>query len=356
MWKVCDFGVSREVTSKSEYTTQLKRGTAGYRPPELRNNGNHEKAKYSAKVDVWALGCTLYELVTFTQAFPYPNALETYCTSGEKLLLNIVSTSPCPAFLKHSLHGFIEDLLTINPRTRPGADYVARAATAWSHYLSTALLDKKVMAKMNATSNHPSYQQWKALMTEEDDLPDRMAAHYQSKGDETTARNIIDAFVNADANMHYKSLIEKGASPSELSLPAILGQCYLERKNYRQAIKEYETAIAEQPETFSHWDQLYHVSATLTSPDSAAARCVELAKKYPGKGGDLKLFQLYGSNGEYKAAMESFVAYCDKNLYRKTRDGRTVPRSSSEVVRRLQTALRESKGFEWEYSEALEQR
>ena len=46
-------------------TTDFSRGTGGYRAPELIK----ENSKYNNKVDIWALGCILYELVVGQTAF-----------------------------------------------------------------------------------------------------------------------------------------------------------------------------------------------------------------------------------------------------------------------------------------------
>lgn len=54
------------LSSKSDLPqmTENGRGTAGYRPPELVSG-----ACYSTKVDIWALGCVAYEILTRTKAF-----------------------------------------------------------------------------------------------------------------------------------------------------------------------------------------------------------------------------------------------------------------------------------------------
>src|SRR5436190_16344683 len=47
------------------HTTNFARGTGGYRAPELLK----EFSKYNNKVDIWAMGCILYELVVGKKAF-----------------------------------------------------------------------------------------------------------------------------------------------------------------------------------------------------------------------------------------------------------------------------------------------
>ena len=65
-WKISDFGLTSEGTSRFAYTTQFARGTVSYRAPELVKN----ESIVSQTSDVWALGCIFYELIFKTKAFP----------------------------------------------------------------------------------------------------------------------------------------------------------------------------------------------------------------------------------------------------------------------------------------------
>lgn len=59
-WKVADFGLSTEGTAVRAKTTVLGRGTPGYRAPELLRE---EHATFNNKVDIWAMGCILYQII-----------------------------------------------------------------------------------------------------------------------------------------------------------------------------------------------------------------------------------------------------------------------------------------------------
>jgi serine/threonine protein kinase len=72
-WKIADFGLTTEGTSQRSYTTHYSRGTSSYRAPELVRSGT-----YNNKVDIWALGCILYEIVTLRKAFSTDNAVYEY--------------------------------------------------------------------------------------------------------------------------------------------------------------------------------------------------------------------------------------------------------------------------------------
>jgi hypothetical protein len=64
-WKIADFGCTAEATSAHARTTVLSRGTTSYRAPELLE----EPGNFTNKVDIWAMGCILYELVMARRAF-----------------------------------------------------------------------------------------------------------------------------------------------------------------------------------------------------------------------------------------------------------------------------------------------
>jgi serine/threonine protein kinase len=71
VWKLADFGLSTHVSSKSLGVTTSIRGTSGYFAPEFFKfieTGNNT-ASYSNEVDIWALGCILYEFVVGKRAF-----------------------------------------------------------------------------------------------------------------------------------------------------------------------------------------------------------------------------------------------------------------------------------------------
>src|SRR6266516_2085287 len=65
-WKITDFGFTMEGSSRRAHTTVYSRGTSSYRAPELIRE---TQSKYTNKVDMWAVGCILYELVLRRRAF-----------------------------------------------------------------------------------------------------------------------------------------------------------------------------------------------------------------------------------------------------------------------------------------------
>jgi serine/threonine protein kinase len=85
-WKLADFGLATEGTSKRAYTTRYGRGTACYRAPELVK----EHSEYNNKVDIFAMGCILFELITGgKKAFADDFAVREYSMAKTKFQLPI---------------------------------------------------------------------------------------------------------------------------------------------------------------------------------------------------------------------------------------------------------------------------
>src|ERR1700732_4876216 len=78
LWKIADFGLTSDAVTGEPVTTERGRGTSGYRPPELLA----KDAKYTYKVDIWALGCILYELSIKKRAFVDDWMVQTRCSSS----------------------------------------------------------------------------------------------------------------------------------------------------------------------------------------------------------------------------------------------------------------------------------
>mmetsp|Transcript_27826 Transcript_27826/g.24621 ORF Transcript_27826/g.24621 Transcript_27826/m.24621 type:complete len:138 (+) Transcript_27826:578-991(+) len=56
---IADFGVATKVIGKNSNTNRTNTGTAWYMAPEVIKND-----PYSYPVDIWALGCILFELIS----------------------------------------------------------------------------------------------------------------------------------------------------------------------------------------------------------------------------------------------------------------------------------------------------
>src|SRR2546423_9780965 len=63
-WTISDFGLTSSLIGY-DALTDYARGTGGYRAPELLG----KESRYSKKVDIWALGCVTFEIVTRKKVF-----------------------------------------------------------------------------------------------------------------------------------------------------------------------------------------------------------------------------------------------------------------------------------------------
>lgn len=84
-WKIADFGLAAQGTSRHAQTTRYARGTDGYRAPELMQYPQ----TYNNKVDIWAYGCIAYELVVKRRAFEADWKTMQYALAGGKPQLTL---------------------------------------------------------------------------------------------------------------------------------------------------------------------------------------------------------------------------------------------------------------------------
>ena len=120
MWKLADFGFSSDAHSKSFQISASSKGTSGYRAPELLEDSGY----YNAKVDIWALGCILYELATNKKAFLNDWAVYQTKTSGS--IPNIDLDEAFDDNDKASIINSIYCMLQITPNSRPSSARLAQ--------------------------------------------------------------------------------------------------------------------------------------------------------------------------------------------------------------------------------------
>ena len=116
-WKLADFGLTCQGTSRRQINTHHGRGTPGYKSPELIQ----KHATYNNKVDIWALGCILFELATGRKAFHNDSGVMLYAQSNgrsarpEFPALSV--TQRCRTYLEELTFS----MLAIEPNHRPKA-------------------------------------------------------------------------------------------------------------------------------------------------------------------------------------------------------------------------------------------
>ena len=111
VWKIADFGITQEGTARTPLVTTSRRGTVGYRAPELLSSS----AIYTNKVDVWAFGCIVYEVLIGQKRFASDWEAETRAPSSEPIS-NLV---PRDSKLSNSIGDLITATLNPDWRERP---------------------------------------------------------------------------------------------------------------------------------------------------------------------------------------------------------------------------------------------
>lgn len=130
-WKIADFGLTSEGTSKGFITTAFSRGNTGYRAPELLS----EEGQHNNKSDIWSLGCMLCELATGKKPFPSDMDLLCYklCDPSSRETIQL----PAEAIVEKNWRTRISDIIgsTLSPEPLPRSSAAELYAT-FSNYCS----------------------------------------------------------------------------------------------------------------------------------------------------------------------------------------------------------------------------
>jgi serine/threonine protein kinase len=152
-WKITDFGLTMEGTSQRAFSTTQSRGTTGYRAPELLQQKGF---KCTNKVDIWALGCIVHDLVFLRKAFL--DDFETLSFSWKQESWEDYKT-PLPQSkiiadeqLLLSMTSIMSETFTLDPSKRPTASAVGQRLENLKNALSgaTSLLDDATKKRMRS--------------------------------------------------------------------------------------------------------------------------------------------------------------------------------------------------------------
>ena len=141
-WKVTDFGFTMEGSSRRAHVTSYSRGTSSYRAPELICEG---QAKYTNKVDLWGVGCILYELVLGRKAFGNDFEILRYANSGKGYNFVIEPEIVPDDRRRRFISKIIKELLSIDPTQRPRANVLYERFISWGSDISTNQRDPTVV-------------------------------------------------------------------------------------------------------------------------------------------------------------------------------------------------------------------
>jgi Protein kinase domain/FHA domain len=117
-----------EGSSRRTLSSETSRGTSCYRAPELLLDDNPH---YTNKVDIWAVGCILYELILRKRAFQYDWSIFKYAESGKEFEL-LLTTQVVPDDRKREfLAKIMKELLDVDPKKRPKARDLYERLISW---------------------------------------------------------------------------------------------------------------------------------------------------------------------------------------------------------------------------------
>ena len=139
-WMLADFGISTTGTAKRLIATNDARGTAQYRAPEIIFS-EPSVPSYTNKVDIWASGLILYELLTGKKAFETDYHIMQYGWDGKcpQVLpsarndLDFVSVIPGDTIMQHL------ELIQTAARSMLSIDFVPVSKIHGTHTLYSVI-------------------------------------------------------------------------------------------------------------------------------------------------------------------------------------------------------------------------
>lgn len=118
--KLIDFGLAKEIVSTTvAYSSTSQCGTLCFMAPELLDC-TAERVRYSSKSDVWAFGCTVYEMASIMP----PN-----CKLAQGPMIKAIVSQPMPKLpskFSRNLHDFYAKCVLKDPNARPSMEGLLR--------------------------------------------------------------------------------------------------------------------------------------------------------------------------------------------------------------------------------------
>jgi serine/threonine protein kinase len=141
----------------------------GFRAPELLS----EEAKYSNKVDIWALACILYQLCTNKPLFLHDFAVHEFVHSNG---LNL-SKADIPNTSRAHFTACLQEMLVRNPQSRPSASLLK---SIFDLYF---IISDPIYSEIPSSST--SYVYWRHLVS-----------NTAVRGPEDIAKLVVDWFLS----------------------------------------------------------------------------------------------------------------------------------------------------------------
>jgi len=118
--KLGDFGASKWIQAPAATTLHTQVVTASYGAPEVLGlDSNCESSDYTNSVDIWSLGCVIYEVLVGTNLFDSWYQVPRYLIQKQLFLEEKLKQLPTPA--DHVGTSLLKSMLSIQPDDRPTA-------------------------------------------------------------------------------------------------------------------------------------------------------------------------------------------------------------------------------------------
>ena len=116
--KIGDFGITKRIMD-DQTALRTEVGTRDYQAPEVFGfMDSEEELLYTSAVDLWALGCVMYKLLTLEKPFPKPSSLRFYCYSMKEFPVEPLHAKD----VSEDAIEFIRQLMRANPPERLDAE------------------------------------------------------------------------------------------------------------------------------------------------------------------------------------------------------------------------------------------
>lgn len=297
-WKLTDFGLTCEGASHGSHTTEFGRGTPGYRSPELLLEDKHV---FSAKVDIWAMGIILHELVTGKQLFPTDAAVLEHYRS--KQLIKLGLNEGFDERSKVAIYTSLMEMLQQKASSRPTAETLVQK---FSDYYEAALTLENVAA---------------AARTEYIVSPTTSNGEHVFKI--PLKRQFDDSLVDEGGVVKRSKPSFGPDHPETLRLHHQLATIYQKLGRYQEAAELWEDTVKRQThllgpdhsDTRSSQDRLTFAYGSLRQHQEATEMCKEIVRRNRKTLGldhpdtltsQHDLAVIYGNLGEYQDAAELY--------------------------------------------------
>lgn len=350
LWKLSDFGISAEATSKRDRVTYYAKGTSSYRAPELLR-----AQTFTNKVDIWALGCILYEVATGRQAFAGDWSVLQYSESKDSSIET--TTIPLSGFWVHHIKEVVRELLHKQKEERPRASKVVQIVSSYCQ------IPVSIVCNVGKLKSYPRFSEWRSFIEEdytEGKIVRRFLEEFKSAGEWDVAIVLlkhmdpagevvsVDTETTMDHASHWKSrswgAITTPASirtlisavkkkPDNLQLRIELADAYLKMGKEIKAAGVYEDIVGKISPPYWVWHKLADIHLQ-NNPDKA----VNLCKIQCGVSAGMILSSLHAIHGHYDEAIRTYVRLGGYSLAKELRESMDYLRSfcSKDVTEKLE--------------------